>query len=155
MRPPRISLAVSLVFSLILLATPSSAAAQSTGCPWCSTPTTCSEVDENASIGGCFNIGNGCQTIPGSCTINETFAAGDIAELLRLERFEGLGWQAVDVLGMVVNAFRVSEELYVQWGCDGSVLAAFTSDGSEPLIELDPAPLQQRYSLNRPAHPKS
>src|SRR5690606_28656708 len=65
---------------------------QSTGCPWCTTPTTCGEVQENANIGGCYNIGNGCQTIPGKCTINETFAAADIAEILHLERVEGLGW---------------------------------------------------------------
>lgn len=145
----------AVVLSLILLAVPNSVAAQSTGCPWCTTPTTCGEVQENANIGGCYNIGNGCQTIPGKCTINETFAAADIAEILHLERFEGLGGQTIDVLGMPVLAFQVEEDLYIQWKCDGSVAAAFAFNGSELITELDPALLQQRYSLHRPAHARS
>lgn len=60
-----------LVFAALMLA-PGNAQGQSDGCPWCTTPTTCAEVAENTDIGGCYNIGAGCEEIAGSCTIEIT-----------------------------------------------------------------------------------
>src|SRR5690606_27469336 len=59
--------------SVIVLTFAMAAPASAQGCPWCTTPTTCTLVDEHAA-GACkVTAHEGC-TSAGVCVINDTYA---------------------------------------------------------------------------------
>lgn len=123
--------------------------AQSSGCPWCTTPTTCAEVPENTSIGGCYNFGYGCRTVSGVCTIEETFAAVGRKQLLADNGLEFHGVQLINVLGVDIEATGVGGGLFARWGCGGAVVAVFMRDAhSAEWIELDPRLYSRTLDLN-------
>lgn len=140
----------ALAFLLVAAgaSTPESASAQSRGCPWCTTPTTCAEVLENTNIGGCYNIGNGCEEISGSCTIQpERMLAADRQKLFEASGVRYLGTATVSLLGADIEASAVDDGLYAQWSCNGVLTALFTKTDSGEWEELDPAPYRKRLNL--------
>ncbi len=136
-----------LLIAAAFLASPMTASAQSHGCPWCTTPTTCGEVDENTNIGGCYNIGAGCQEIQGSCTIQQTLAPDFREEALEGQGLDYLGEAEVDIYGLKFEAIQIAENLYARWKCDGRLEAAFSLAPDGTWVELDLLRFGTTYDL--------
>lgn len=143
-----ILLRLTLVVAVLTLA-PMSTSAQSDGCPWCTTPTTCSEVAEDTPSGGCYNIGAGCQTIGGSCEINETFTATQRKVLLQDNGIEYHGTELAELWGTTVELTAIDDGLYAGWACNGQLSTLFKKDGDDRWVELDPALYGRRFALTK------
>lgn len=141
----RTSFLLIMVLAVAAIAlTPTAMLAQSDGCPWCTTPTTCSEVEENTTVGGCYNIGAGCRTIAGSCTLEEQ----RLHELLVLNRIKNRGTEHVEIWGTKFNLRALPNGLYAEWACDGRIASLFRMADDKSWVEVDPAPYQSRYSFS-------
>lgn len=140
-----------LTFALALSAlVPIALSAQSTGCPWCTSPTTCSEVEENSDVGGCYNIGDGCKTISGSCKIEETFASAEArATLLEENGLEYRGTEVAEIWGTKIELMEIDGGFFAEWACDGRLSALFKKDRNGKWVELDPMRYAARFALTK------
>ena len=145
----RTPVAIILVFgSAMISLAPAAAFAQSDGCPWCTTPTTCAEVDENTNIGGCFNFGTGCQTIAGSCTIRiEKVSVLERATLLRRTGIQYSGTVEAQIWGERRELAHINGDYYAEWRCTGQLATLFMKDPAGQWVELNPAFFANRLSL--------
>lgn len=146
----RITNILRLAFALALSALlPLGLTAQSTGCPWCTSPTTCGEVQENGSIGGCYNIGDGCRTIQGSCKINDSFAAAERVKLLDDNGLEYRGAEVAEIWGVKMELTEINDGFFAEWACDGRLTALFKKDRDDKWLELDPMRYATRFALTK------
>jgi hypothetical protein len=54
----------------------------------------------------------------------------------------------VSVLGVAIEAHQVDKNLWITWGCTGSVIGAFSEGVEGEWLELDSGEYSSRYSLD-------
>jgi len=134
-----------LITLLALAVSPAPAAAD---CPWCVTPTTCSQVEENTPIAACYNRGNGCQTLSGECEISFAFntEAGRKATL-RKNQIEYRGQVAAEIWGIKMNLTAINDGLFAEWNCSGQLSNLFRRDAKGGWTAVDVGAFQSRFAL--------
>jgi hypothetical protein len=138
---------LGLVLLALFVAEPAAAQPPPHGCPWCTTPTTCSEVSESTPIGGCYNIGMGCQEIAGSCTYSFALTPAE-AEALNSRGIRFVGFDRVPLGGWGETILaELDNGLLASWNCRGVLRGIFARGSDGRLIVLDPAEFADRYSL--------
>jgi len=147
----RTSFGFPAILVMLALTAPAPVAAQFTGCPWCTTPSTCGLVQENTNYDGCLvTQGLGCQPILGECSVIDP-GSGDFADaggLFDQHNIKYLGTNVVSILGIDLEAHQVEENLWVKWGCNGGVIAAFSRSEGGVWREVDSTLPRARYSLD-------
>lgn len=139
-----------LTFVLALSAfMPLDLAAQGSGCPWCTTPTTCATLEESTPIAGCYNIGDGCQTISGTCNITASYAAAERATLLRDNGLEYRGETVAEIWGVKMKLIETNDGYFAEWACDGRLTAIFKKDRDGKFVELDVMRYTARFALTK------
>jgi hypothetical protein len=119
-----------LVFAFVLISgqtvTATSASAQTTSCPWCVTPTTCSVVGERTSIDFCYVHKDTGQCHEGhdpqrasACEIDNVATS-----LITDAGFRILSTLAFAQPGKPLRLYEVADKLFVRWSCDGVVIEA-------------------------------
>lgn len=125
---------------------PSQAAAQADGCPWCTTPTTCSLVEESTNLNSCtVSQGQGCVPQYGECEFNPS-EEEEQQQLLAL----GLNPDrtlSVDVLTGPVKLTEVSPGRFAGWSCQGALRYLVEVDGVNSVKWLRTDEYQAYYSI--------
>jgi hypothetical protein len=135
-----------VIVSVIVLTFAMAAPASAQGCPWCTTPTTCTLVDEHAA-GGCkVTAHEGC-TSAGVCVINDTYAPTSAAA----RHFASLGFDNFILLETVewgeVPFADLGDGRLVLWNCDGEVAAIASYDTEGQILRLDITPYREELNL--------
>ena len=138
-----------LILTVALLAivgAPSNADAQQ--CPWCITPTICSQVSEDTDIAGCYNAGQGCKKVEGECNVSLAFKAqGGPERLLAENGLEYHGTVAAEIWGQKMQLTAINDDLFAEWGCSGQLAALFRRDEHGRWLAIDPKPFSERFRL--------
>jgi hypothetical protein len=136
----------SLVILIVSAALVKPVYAQCSGCPWCVTPTQCCGVPEDTPISACYYTqGEGCGTIPGSCTYDPDF--GDLAAVLQLRGFQMVALELVPTGGVDRTYAVGADGTMLAWDCGGSVRSVIKRDDENRWIVLDPADFADRFAI--------
>lgn len=135
------TIAVAGVMGLGMLTIPAALAAQ--GCPWCTTPTTCSTVNEDAAQMCWVTQQGGCD-MAGTCE----YSGPPEGSLLRELQVDERALIMVAVEDRDVVLVPVGGGVYAAWNCQGQATYAYelTSGGLERVHDRDQL---VRYALGR------
>lgn len=98
---------------------PSAADAQ---CPWCTSPTVCETIDDNAADSCQIEAGNFCENGDGICVVVET--EEELAAMINA----GSPTRTVDVTGQAVTLVGIGEALFAAWDCSGRLAMLFEEE---------------------------
>lgn len=143
----------ALLALALLLTAPLGAAAQ-WGCPWCTTPTTCSLVDEDSPLDECWYVqGVGCVPFYGECEFEPMQDEEDLAALAAAG-LDGARTLSVETIVGVRTLYEVRSGTFVTWSCSGAATLIVRVDhrglewlGSDALREImSLSAIRRRYT---------
>jgi hypothetical protein len=117
------------------IAAPAEAQDPGDGCPWCTSPSSCEKIDQNAADECTVPAGGWCRNGSGLCVIGETDE--ELAAMLAAgapKRTALSGDREVTVIG-------IGDGQFVAWSCSGKLALLFEDDGGTlrplPIMHLD------------------